>query len=101
MMKLYQYRTFSFLRMFFYISLYLFIIIQPVYFMDHQSLCIIKGLFGIECFLCGMTRACIHLLHFDFKGAFSFHPLSFIVFPILCFIVLQDCINIMKSIKKS
>ena len=55
----------------------------------------------IECFLCGMTRACIHLLHFDFKGAFSFHPLSFIVFPILCFIVLQDCINIMKSIKKS
>lgn len=100
-MNLYNYRTFSIVRMFLYIVLFIFIVGQPVYFMDHMSLCMIKTLFGIECLFCGMTRACIHIIHFDLAGAYNFNPLSFFVFPILCSIVFVDCIFIMKSIKKS
>ena len=37
--------------------------------------CPIKFLFGISCPGCGMTRAWLHVLRFDFLGAFSYHPL--------------------------
>ena len=37
--------------------------------------CPIKLLTGISCPGCGMTRAWLHLLHGDFFGAFSYHPL--------------------------
>ena len=41
--------------------------------------CPIKFLTGISCMGCGMTRAFFALLKFDIKGAFSFHPLIFLM----------------------
>lgn len=35
--------------------------------------CIINQCFGFPCPGCGMTRACLAALHFDFQAAFSFH----------------------------
>ena len=37
--------------------------------------CPIRLLTGISCFGCGMTRAWLRVLSFDFAGAFRFHPL--------------------------
>lgn len=37
--------------------------------------CPIKWLTGVSCPGCGMTRAYLRLLHFDFHGAWEFHPL--------------------------
>ena len=39
--------------------------------------CPILELTGIPCFGCGMTRACISLVQFDFEAAWYYHPLSF------------------------
>ncbi|MFZ5987065.1 MAG: DUF2752 domain-containing protein [Bacillota bacterium] len=39
------------------------------------NLCIIKNIFGIPCPGCGMTRAYLNFLKFDFKAAFYYHPL--------------------------
>ncbi len=41
--------------------------------------------FGVEDFVysTGMTRAVMHLLHFDYETAAEFNKLSFIVLPIL------------------
>lgn len=39
--------------------------------------CPIRWLFGITCPSCGMTRAAISLLKFDFASAYFFHPLVF------------------------
>lgn len=44
--------------------------------------CIWKQLFNVYCPGCGMTRACIAALKFDFKTAFSYHPMFFSV-PVL------------------
>lgn len=39
-------------------------------------MCIFKSITGIFCSACGMTRAFIHILHFDFFGATYYNILS-------------------------
>lgn len=41
--------------------------------------CPIKWFTGVSCPGCGMTRAWLRVLHFDFHGAWGFHPLFWIV----------------------
>ena len=53
------------------------------------DLCLSKNLFGKECIGCGMTKAIINLLHFDFKEAYALNNLVIIVFPILAYIWLK------------
>lgn len=56
----------------------------PVDFFDKgESVCLSVQLAGIECYACGLTKAIMHILHFDFSGAWSFNKLSFIVFPMM------------------
>lgn len=47
--------------------------------------CPIKFLTGISCPGCGMTRAWLSVLHFNFSDAFYYHPLFWIV-PIVLLI---------------
>ncbi len=51
--------------------------------------CIFQSIFGISCPGCGMTRALLAALRFDFKAAFSFHPM-FWSMPILYLYFLLD-----------
>ena len=41
--------------------------------------CPILKMTGIPCFGCGMTRACVSLLHFDFAAALYYHPMVFLI----------------------
>ncbi|QNF31959.1 DUF2752 domain-containing protein [Adhaeribacter swui] len=50
------------------------------------SLCLSKLLLNKACYGCGMARAIMHLIHFDFSAAFSYNKLSFIVFPLLAYL---------------
>ncbi|SFG28437.1 Protein of unknown function [Lachnospiraceae bacterium C7] len=55
--------------------------------------CPIKFVTGCSCPGCGMTRAWLNVLHFNFSTAFYYHPL-FWVLPLLIPIMLfQDRIN--------
>ncbi|MGN0323732.1 MAG: DUF2752 domain-containing protein [Oliverpabstia sp.] len=51
--------------------------------------CPIKYYLGISCPGCGMTRAWMAVLHLDFAGAFSFHPL-FWTAPFLALAILFE-----------
>ena len=51
--------------------------------------CFVKVLLGIPCPGCGMTRAYIRVSHFDFAGAFQYHPM-FWAMPILFLYYLFD-----------
>jgi hypothetical protein len=65
----------------------LILVLLPAGFFDEgQSVCLSVLLLDIECYGCGMTRAVMHLMHFDFQAAWSFNKLSFIVFPLLVFL---------------
>lgn len=55
--------------------------------------CPIKFLTGISCAGCGMTRAWFSVLDFDFKSAFSYHPLFWLVPIAVLWIILKKKIN--------
>jgi hypothetical protein len=60
------------------------LLLLPATFFDGgESICLSKVFFDIECYGCGMTRACQHLIHFDFEEAYAYNMLSFIALPLL------------------
>lgn len=66
----------------------------------HYTICILKLITGNDCFGCGMTRACMHLIHLDFNGAAHFNKISFIVLPILCGLLIAEIIKTLKEYRK-
>ncbi len=66
------------------------LILPANYFDKGQSICLSMVLFNKECYGCGMTRAIQHLIHFDFEAAYNFNKVSFIVFPLIVFLVLIE-----------
>ncbi|HKK87488.1 MAG TPA: DUF2752 domain-containing protein [Saprospiraceae bacterium] len=73
------------------VLIHIVIVIAPVvliflpkdYFNTGQSICVSQLLFDLECYACGMTRAVMHMIHFDFQSAWEFNKLAFLVFPLL------------------
>lgn len=61
------------------------LLLPKSYFDSGYTTCIYTLITGENCFGCGMTRACMRLIHLDFKGAWSYNGLSFIVFPVLAY----------------
>lgn len=47
------------------------------------TVCLSVLIFDIECWGCGLTRAVMHLHHFEFSDAAYFNPLVFLVYPLL------------------
>lgn len=64
-------------------------------------ICPSRGLFDVDCYFCGMTRAFISLFHLKFNAAINYNPLVIIFYPLLVFIAIQDTLIILKDkIKK-
>ncbi|MDD4149402.1 MAG: DUF2752 domain-containing protein [Bacteroidales bacterium] len=61
--------------------------------------CIWYTLFDIRCPGCGLTRAFIHLLSFDFSAAWDANPLIFIVLPGMSFYIIKDFVKFVKNNK--
>jgi hypothetical protein len=59
------------------------ILLPSDYFDKGDSICLSKMLAGIECYACGLTKATMHFIHFEFQKAWEFNKLSFIVVPML------------------
>lgn len=75
-----------YLRLLFWVLVPIVLLVLPkTFFNEGIPLCPSMVFLGMECPGCGLTRACMHLIHFDFEEAFAFNMLSFVVFPILAF----------------
>lgn len=78
--------TFSFIKLAALIIIPVVLFILPGnYFDEKASMCLSVLLFDAECYGCGLTRACMHLIHGNFFEAYSFNVLSFVAFPLLAF----------------
>ena len=53
------------------------------------SICLIRGLTGIPCPSCGMSRAIIAFINGDIINAFKFHPLFWLPFILFVLIVFR------------
>ena len=85
---------------------YVFIIVIVLYLAifeildPHGPNCIIKHTIGVPCMGCGMTRATYYLITLDFKQAFFFHPLVFIM-PVIITTFLLKGIGIFQTMYSS
>ncbi|MBU1020424.1 MAG: DUF2752 domain-containing protein [Firmicutes bacterium] len=83
-----------------YKYLILFFILYFAYFFvfhNGETNCLIKRTIGIPCPGCGMTRAALYLISFDFKNAFIFHPLIYVM-PFLVIIFLYQDTRLLQSL---
>jgi len=77
------------------------LIILPADFFDSgRSICLSVVFLNKQCYGCGMTRAIQHLIHFDFKSAYYFNKLSFIVFPLLVYLISSELYKMYKKSKQ-
>ena len=68
----------------FVITVPIILFLLPLDFFDHgKPFCLSRLLFDMECYGCGLTRACKHLMHLDYERAFYYNISSFIVLPII------------------
>ncbi len=78
----------------------LLLVLPASYFDNGQSICISVLLLNKQCYACGMTRAVQHLIHFDFKSAYEYNWLVFIVFPLLSYLLIDEFIKLIKEVKE-
>lgn len=76
------------------------LILPKTFFDGGESICLSKLLFNTTCYACGMARACMHLIHFDFEEAYAYNMLSFIVLPLLAVIWIQWFFKELKIVKQ-
>jgi hypothetical protein len=64
------------------------LLLLPANFFDDGDtvVCLSRSLFDMYCPGCGLTRACMHFIHFEFEEAAHFNQLSFVIMPILMFV---------------
>ena len=65
-----------------------------------KNFCLIKFLTHHECWGCGLTRAFVEFCKFNFKHAYNYNPLIFIVVPVLLIIWFLLVKNEYKQSKK-
>ena len=78
---------FLYLKICGYILIPIFLFLLPSDSFDNgRDLCLSKILLGESCPACGITRASMRFIHFEFKEALQFNSLVVIVFPLLALI---------------
>lgn len=62
------------------------LVLLPADFFDEGPvMCLSRVLLDMECYGCGITRAVMHALHFEWAIAYEYNPLVVLVLPTLIF----------------
>jgi hypothetical protein len=61
---------------------------------NQHSICLFKNITGHECYGCGITRAILSAIHFQFANAFMYNKLFLIVLPLLIYIWVKNLVNL-------
>ncbi len=65
-----------------------------------RSICLVKNIFGVDCWGCGITKAIIASVQFDFVRAFHYNELIVIIYPLLIYLWLKGIIKTISYIIK-
>ena len=84
-MNLYIIKNRLLLTFYFIVPVVLFFI--PLDWLNKQhTICLVKNIFGVNCFGCGITRAVISGIQLDFNKSFEFNKMVVIVLPMLIYV---------------
>ncbi|PQJ11981.1 hypothetical protein CJD36_009325 [Flavipsychrobacter stenotrophus] len=65
-----------------------------------KDFCLFTILSGYHCWGCGLTRACMHMIHLDFVTAEAYNIRVFIVLPMLCIMLLVEFVRTIMRYRK-
>ena len=72
--------------LFAYIILPIILFFIPLEWLNKQhSICLIKNIFGVECFGCGITKAIVSFVQLDFIRAIEYNNMVIIVLPLFIY----------------
>jgi hypothetical protein len=95
-MDLYNIKNRLLLALYFIIPLVLFFI--PLDWLNKQhTICLVKNIFGVNCFGCGITRAVISGIQLDFNKSFEYNKMVIIVLPLLIYVWCSKLINLIRT----
>jgi hypothetical protein len=95
-MDLYNIKNRLLLALYFIIPLVLFFI--PLDWLNKQhTICLVKNIFGVNCFGCGITRAVISGIQLDFDKSFEYNKMVIIVLPLLIYVWCSKLINLIRT----
>ena len=62
-----------------------------------HTICLVKNIFGVNCFGCGITRAVISGIQLDFDKSFEYNKMVIIVLPLLIYVWCSKLINLIRT----
>ena len=75
------------LLVFLYIVFPIVLFMVPLDWLNKQpTICLVKNIFGVNCFGCGITRAVISGVQLNFTKAFEYNKMVIIVLPMLIYV---------------
>ena len=84
-MKVTNFRTK--LLVFLYIVFPIVLFMVPLDWLHKQpTICLVKNIFGVNCFGCGITKAVISGVQLNFTKAFEYNKMVIIVLPMLMYV---------------
>jgi hypothetical protein len=76
------------------LTLALVLVLLPADFFDGgPAICLSRVLLDQDCYACGMTRACMRIIHLQFREAMEYNLLAFAVMPLLAAVWLRELKN--------
>ena len=90
-------KLFRILRIVFYALCFFYLLLKEPNGESSFIICPTRGLFDIDCYLCGMTRAFICSFHFLFLDAINYNPLVIVIYPLFLFLSIQDTFITLKD----
>jgi hypothetical protein len=63
-----------------------------------RSICLVKNIFGVECWGCGITKSVISAIQFDFVSAFNYNKLIVVVMPLMIYLWAKEIIKSIKNL---
>ncbi|MBK7212038.1 MAG: DUF2752 domain-containing protein [Bacteroidales bacterium] len=80
--------------------LVLFCLPSDIFDKSTANLCLSKLIFHRECFGCGITRAVMHAIHFEFSIAWAYNKLVVLVIPFLAYLWVDEILRCRKILRK-
>jgi hypothetical protein len=84
--KTYSNKSKNIILLFAYIILPYVLYLIPLDWLNEQhTICLIKNIFGVECFGCGITKAIVSFVQLDFIRAIEYNNMVIIVLPLFIY----------------